>query len=82
MKGDKAMLVLCSFTVFFTGITLAVVYFRPNDGQTYTIFSSLLTGFAGALLMHLKGDRPTPPGSTTVTQMEQITKTPPEHGNE
>lgn len=76
MRSDTTLRVLCGFTVFFTFVTIGVVFWRPNDGQIYTVFSGLLTGFAGALMMHLKGGEKPPPGSTTVTQVEQVTKTP------
>lgn len=52
-KDDKAIIVLGFFTVFFAGITLGIVWLRPTDGQTYQTFVSLLSGFAGAVLLHL-----------------------------
>lgn len=74
---DWTMLVLTLFTLFFTGVVLLEVWWHPDDGQTYTVFTGLLTGFAGALMMHLKGgEKPPPPGSVTSTTTAQITQTP------
>ena len=57
----KTLPVLCGFTVVFAALTLGVVWMRPNDGQLYTLFSSLLTGYAGALLLFLTGKSGPPP---------------------
>lgn len=75
-REDKTLLVLAAFTVLFAAITLLVVWLRPNDGQTYQTFVTQLAGFSGALMMHLKGEKVAPPGSTTVTNVEQVTKVP------
>lgn len=75
-REDKAIITLGFFTVFFAFITLGVVLLRPNDGQTYQTFVSLLSGFAGAILLHLNPQKVAPPGSTTVTSTEQVTETP------
>lgn len=77
-RDDKVILVLCFFTMMFSGITLTVVWLRPSDGQTFQTFTGLLSGFTGALLMHLRGEKGPPPGSTILTQSVQQTKTPPE----
>ncbi len=77
-REDKTLIVLAFMTVFFTGIVLIIVWQRPNDGQTYSVFTTLLTGFAGALTMHLKGERAAPAGSTIVTNTAQVVKTPPD----
>lgn len=71
---------LSAFTVFFTAILLFVVWNRPNDGQTYTVFVGLVTGFSGAILKDLPGGKQPapPPGTTTVTQVDQVTQTPPD----
>lgn len=75
-REDKALVVLCFFTVFFTAVTITVSNMWPNDAQVYTVFSGLLTGFAGALMMHLKDKPVPPPGSTITTTVEQTTKIP------
>ena len=49
-REDKILLMLGFFTVFFTAVTLVVVWARPDDGQTFTLFASTTTGFVGALL--------------------------------
>lgn len=57
-------LLLSTLVVFFTILLLLCSKFFPNDGQTFQVISGLLTGFAGALLMRIKGgkhDDPTPP---------------------
>jgi len=80
--NDKAIIVLSFFTLVFAGITLFIALYRPNDGTTFTAFMGLLTGFAGAILKDLPGGKQAPPpGSTTVTQVEQVTKTPPDTGS-
>ena len=76
-REDKAILVLGFFTVFFTGVTLMVVWLRPNDGQTYQTFVATMSGFTGALLLHLNPRKAPPAGSTTRTITEQSTQTPP-----
>ena len=68
---DKTLLTLAGFTVFFTVITLGIVWLRPTDGQTYSVFTTLLTGFAGALTMHLKGDKA--PDKVTMTGDNPLT---------
>jgi len=69
--------VLGFFTTLFAGITLGIVWLRPNDGQTYQTFVSLLSGFAGATLLHLNPQKVAPAGSTTTTNMEQVSTVPP-----
>ena len=54
-KTDKATLILCGAVVFFTMVTLLVVYTRPEDTQFYQLFSTTLSGFSGALLLKLTG---------------------------
>jgi hypothetical protein len=81
-REDKTLLILCAFTFFFTMVTLSVVWLRPTDGQTYQTCSGLLTGFAGALMMHLKGEKVPPAGSTTDVQTHQVVKIPPETAQE
>jgi hypothetical protein len=77
-REDKAIIVLGFFTVFFAAITLGIVWLRPNDGQTYQTFVATMSGFTGALLLHLNPQKVPPAGSLTDTQTHQITKIPPE----
>jgi len=85
-RDDKTLIVLSFFTIFFSVVTLVIVFTRPNDGQTFTAFLGLTTGFAGSILKDLPGGKQPPPlppaGSTTaiVTQTEQVVKVPPEKG--
>jgi hypothetical protein len=53
--------VLCCFTLLWGAVTLGLVWLRPNDSQIYTLFTNLLSGYAGALLMYLTGGHPPPP---------------------
>ena len=72
------LIVLCSFLTFFALLTVAVVLLRPNDGQLYTLFAAAFGNVQGALTLYLTGRATAPPpaGSTTVTQVEQVTRTP------
>ncbi len=74
-KDDKNVIVSGFFIIFFTFVVLGVVWLRPNDGQTYQTFVAMLSGFGGALLMDMKTVKGVPPGTTVVTQVDQITKT-------
>jgi hypothetical protein len=79
LPDDKVIRVLAFFVVFFSGIVLAVAWFRPDDGQTFSVFSGMLGGFGGALLMRFQPEKvPPPAGSVTTTQVsqQQTTKTP------
>ena len=71
-REDKAILVLSFFAIFFSAITLLVVWLRPSDGQTYQTFVGLLSGFAGAILLHLNPQKVAPSGSTTITAVDSI----------
>lgn len=67
-REDKTLLVLAFFTVFFTLIVMVVVLWKPADGQTFSTFTTLLAGFAGALTRHLTGDtHPPKPDTKSVT---------------
>jgi hypothetical protein len=57
----KTLPVLCAFTIAFAATTLAVVWLLPSDTAMRVTFSGLLTGYAGALLMFLTGQKPPPP---------------------
>jgi hypothetical protein len=72
-ERDKTLLVLISGLVFFTLITLLVVYTLPIDGQTYTLFAGAFGFFLGALGHHLNtGQGPLP---NTKTETSQKTET-------
>ncbi len=77
-REDKTLIVLSAFTVLFALMTLLVAWFRPNDGQTYQTVATQLAGFSGALVMHLRGEKATPPGTTTATTTATVTETPAE----
>lgn len=77
-REDKTLIILSGFTVFFALVTLLVVWFRPSDGQTYQTFVTQLAGFSGALIMHLRGEKVPPPGSTTATTTATVTEIPQE----
>lgn len=58
---DKTLIILCLMVVFYTLVTMVVVYTRPTDTQFYQLFSTTLSGFAGALLLKLTGKDGEPP---------------------
>ena len=75
------IIVLAGGCVFFAGVTLLVVYTKPEDAQLYGLFAQPFGAAWGALLLHLTGGRGAAspqPGSTTHTavQSETISKTP------
>jgi hypothetical protein len=76
-REDKAVFVLGFFTFFFSLITLLVVWLRPTDGQTYQTFVSLLSGFVGALLLHLNPQKVAAAGTTTVSDTHVASSVPP-----
>ncbi len=81
LPEDKVVRVLSFFIALFTIVVLMIAWLRPDDGQTFSVFSGLLTGFAAALLMRFQADRPLPPpGSHTVTDLSkrETTDTPKE----
>ena len=77
-REDKTLVTLSFFTILFACTALVVTFWRPEDGALYQTFSGLLTGFAGALMMHLKGDKASPSGSVTETQTTQVSSVPAE----
>lgn len=66
LPEDKVVRVLSFFIIFFAVIVLMIAWFRPDDGQTFSVYSGLLTGFAAALLMRFQSDKPSPPSKTPV----------------
>ncbi len=77
-REDRTLLTLSFFTIFFTAVVLVCVFIRPNDGQLYQTFATLMAGFAGALSLHMTGAKAPPAGSTTIVSTEQVTKIPQE----
>ncbi len=75
-REDKTLIILCVGIVFFTVMVCVADYTKADDVQLYTLFAGVFGQFTGALMMHLRGEKPTPPGSTTVTETSQITETP------
>ncbi len=77
-REDKTLIVLASGSLFYTLILLLVIWWKPEDGTVWQLFSGILTGFIGALGLHLKGEKATPPGTTTATTTATITEIPQE----
>lgn len=50
MRTDPILKLLLGGILFFTVVILYTQKYFPNDGQTFQVFSGLLTGFAGAFL--------------------------------
>lgn len=71
-REDKTLIVLCGGLFFFTAMVMTVVYTRAEDVQLYALFSGVFGQFSGALMMHLKGERVSPP-----TTVDQVVATPP-----
>lgn len=69
-REDKTLVILSFFTIFFTLVVLIVVWFRPNDGQIYQTFATMMSGFSGALTMYLTGGKALPSGTTKLTVTE------------
>jgi len=79
-REDKTLIVLCGFSIFYTLVLLLIIWWKPNDASIWQLFSGILTGFIGALGLHLKGERVSPPGTTTATTTATITEVPQEDG--
>ena len=56
---------LGAFTLFFTLVAIGIFCFRPQDGEARQLFTGLVSGFSGALLMYLKPEKPVPPVTKT-----------------
>jgi hypothetical protein len=67
---DKSLWVLLFCVVFYTFVTIGLVAARPNDGALYSTFSGILSGFTGALLMHLTGRTQAGTNTSTVTKTD------------
>ncbi len=51
---DPILKMLVALVVFFSLLLIGVARFMSSDGQTFQILSSLVSGFAGALLLRIK----------------------------
>ena len=61
------------------GILIAVEWGFKEDAQIFQVLASVVAGFVGAFFGRIKPAAPeTPPGTTTVTSVDQVTKTPPD----
>ena len=67
---DKSLWVLLFCVIFFTFVTIGLVAARPDDGPLYSTFSGILSGFTGALLMHLTGRTQAGTNTSTVTKTD------------
>lgn len=68
---------LVALIVFFTVVVIGVSLLNPTDGQTFQLLSGLLAGAMGAFLARVKPSKvEAPPGSTTVTKVDQVIKSP------
>jgi len=82
--NDKATLRLLIGSIgFFVLCLFYAEHMFPNDGQVFQVISNLVSGFAGAFLMYIKGqlgvtDQPTGAKSitTTVTAKTETQETP------
>ena len=71
-KEDKTLFTLAFFTLVFTGITLLLIWLRNDDGQSFTLFSTMSAGSWTALVKHLTEDHKTPPIGTTETKISKV----------
>ena len=76
-REDKTLITLSIFTIFFTAILLVIIFLRNDDGQSFSLFSTLAAGAWGALGRHLTGDTAAPAGSKTTTDVHQQSNVPP-----
>lgn len=53
-KLEPVLLLLTFLLLFFTGALFFAEHFFMQDAQLFQVLSSLITGFAGALLMRVK----------------------------
>jgi hypothetical protein len=66
LPEDKVVRVLSFFIIFFTVVVIGVVWLRPDDGQTFSVFTGLVSGFSAALLMRFQSDKAIPTATPTV----------------
>lgn len=76
---DPILKLLTALVILFAFLLIAVAKWMSSDGQTFQILSSLVSGFAGALLLRIKpreaADKDPIPGvqRDTVTVEKQTT---------
>jgi hypothetical protein len=54
-KIDPNLYLLTGLVIFFSFLLLWVEYVFHDDGQVFQVFSNLLSGVGGALLLAIKG---------------------------
>ena len=78
---DPILKMLVGLVIFFSLLLIAVARFMSSDGQTFQILSSLVSGFAGALLLRIKprdaSDKDVQPGVARETLTVEKQTTPP-----
>lgn len=70
MKTVDPILIVLALMIFaFTALLFSCAIFLKNDGQTFQVISSLLTGFSGAFLGRImpKKDADHPPAPVVPT---------------
>lgn len=72
--GGGAIFCLMAFVVLFGCVSLHMLHHQGYSEQMVTTFTSLLTGFAGALLGALTARSKPPNGNTAITA-ETVTQT-------
>lgn len=76
-KIEPIIYLLFGAVVFFSLMLVGISKWSPNDGQTFQCISTLVSGFAGALMMRVKPPdtrQPLPPGSTQVKETTSVTQ--------
>lgn len=67
LKIDGALLILAGGIGIFSGLVLFCALRLKEDGQTFQVFSNILSGFVGALLLKIKGTDTKSESTTQVT---------------
>lgn len=52
---DRTLALLATGVVLYSGACVAIAIFAPQAKDLYTLFTGLLGGYSGALLLRLKG---------------------------
>ena len=74
-KIDPVLLLLMGGITFFSMIVLFVEWKFNSDGQVFQVFSNLLSGFGGALLMRVKPRTPEEEKPGVTSTVEHTDKT-------
>lgn len=61
MSKDHVLWTLFGGTLFMVALLLVAAWFLPANKELFAVYSSLLSGFAGALFMYIRGNRPSDP---------------------